>query len=91
MTRYDRDDASLPALGEPVEANHPGATEDATTAPGATGSNATRPEAGAEGGGDFADEHDDVTVAADVSSGTDTEREPESPHGWAGLEEGPLG
>jgi len=40
-----------------------------------------------EGDPDFATEHDDTTVAKDIIDGSDADREPESPRGWAGLEE----
>ncbi|MDG4767369.1 hypothetical protein O7632_25235 [Solwaraspora sp. WMMD406] len=36
---------------------------------------------------DFASEHDDTAVSDDIIEGTDRDREPESPRGWAGLEE----
>ncbi|MDI5943167.1 hypothetical protein ABUL04_04525 [Micromonospora harpali] len=36
---------------------------------------------------DFANEHDQTAVDADVITGEDEdEREPESPHGWSGMQ-----
>ncbi|MFY1633490.1 hypothetical protein ACN27F_09445 [Solwaraspora sp. WMMB335] len=35
---------------------------------------------------DFAGEHDDTAVAKDIIEGTDSDREPETPRGWSGLE-----
>ncbi|SCL18239.1 hypothetical protein GA0070616_1464 [Micromonospora nigra] len=36
---------------------------------------------------DFANEHDRTAVDRDIVTGADAdEREPESPHGWAGME-----
>jgi hypothetical protein len=47
-----------------------------------------QPAGGADPDGDpdFADEHDDTAVAEDILIGDDTDREPESPRGWSGLE-----
>lgn len=35
---------------------------------------------------DFASEHEDTAVSKRITSGTDSDREPESPEGWGGLE-----
>jgi hypothetical protein len=35
---------------------------------------------------DFAAEHDKTAVAEDIITDTDTEREPESPRGWSGMQ-----
>lgn len=35
---------------------------------------------------DFAGEHDKTAVAEDIITDTDTEREPESPRGWSGMQ-----
>ncbi|MEQ4301449.1 hypothetical protein ABNF97_08670 [Plantactinospora sp. B6F1] len=35
---------------------------------------------------DFSNEHDKTAVAEDIITGTDTEREPESPRGWSGMQ-----
>jgi hypothetical protein len=40
-----------------------------------------------EGEADFAEEHEDTAVDEDIINGEDTEREPESPRGWAGMED----
>ncbi|BCJ63980.1 hypothetical protein [Polymorphospora rubra] len=90
MKRDDPADQFVPPLGEPVEATRPGASEEQTTGPDATGSDATRPTpTSAEQDGDFADEHDNTTVDDDILTGEDVDREPEAPNGWAGLEEEP--
>ncbi|MFC6022434.1 hypothetical protein ACFP2T_40550 [Plantactinospora solaniradicis] len=34
----------------------------------------------------FAAEHDKTAVAEDIITGTDTDREPESPRGWSGMQ-----
>lgn len=34
----------------------------------------------------FAAEHDKTAVAEDIITDTDTEREPESPRGWSGMQ-----
>lgn len=43
----------------------------------------TQPEGGDP---DFAEEHEETAVDEDIITGQDTDREPESPEGWAGLE-----
>ncbi|WP_422773528.1 hypothetical protein ACN28C_11805 [Plantactinospora sp. WMMC1484] len=35
---------------------------------------------------DFTTEHDKTAVADDIITDTDTEREPESPRGWSGMQ-----
>lgn len=35
---------------------------------------------------DFTTEHDKTAVAEDIITDTDTEREPESPRGWSGMQ-----
>lgn len=42
-----------------------------------------------EGDPDFAEEHDNTAVSDEITSRRDTEREPESPEGWSGLEPDP--
>jgi hypothetical protein len=35
---------------------------------------------------DFASEHEDTAVSKRITSGDDTDREPEAPEGWGGLD-----
>jgi hypothetical protein len=37
-------------------------------------------------GPDFAEEHDNTAVSGDITTGEDTDREPESPRGWSGMQ-----
>ena len=45
-----------------------------------------------EGDPDFASEHEKTAVSSDILTGDESDPEPESPRGWAGLERdrGPL-
>jgi hypothetical protein len=42
-----------------------------------------------DGDPDFASEHEETAVDDDIITGEDTDREPEAPRGWAGMEPSP--
>jgi hypothetical protein len=77
MTSSDRGQRRIPALGQPPldPDNDPNAGRE----PDDTGQEP-------DGDPDFASEHEETAVDEAIITGADTDREPESPRGWSGMQ-----
>jgi hypothetical protein len=43
-------------------------------------------DTGPDSDADFANEHEETAVSDDIITGDDTDREPEAPQGWSGMQ-----
>ncbi|MEV4756147.1 hypothetical protein AB0J86_13690 [Micromonospora sp. NPDC049559] len=71
MSTDDQSQRRTSALGQPPRDRQP---------------SRERRDPGANADPDFADEHRETAVSADVITGADVDREPESPRGWSGMQ-----